>query len=104
MNHGTISIDGVDVGSIGIDALRNELAIIPQDPILFSGSIKTNLDPQNLFSDAELWQVYFNKICIQSLDSSLLKKMHVLPVKFTNSQIQSSADIQYLVTIKDKLI
>lgn len=47
----------MDIGSIGIDALRDALAIIPQDPILFSGSIRMNLDPWDSFSDAELWEV-----------------------------------------------
>ncbi len=42
---GTITIDGQDVGEIGLHILRRTIAIIPQDPVLFSGTIKSNLDP-----------------------------------------------------------
>lgn len=37
---GAVYLDGVDVSSIGLDALRRQLAIIPQDPVLFSGTIR----------------------------------------------------------------
>ncbi|KAJ1437218.1 hypothetical protein B484DRAFT_416639 [Ochromonadaceae sp. CCMP2298] len=55
VDSGRISIDGVDVGLIGLDALRSSLSVIPQDPVLFSGSIRFNLDPFRTHSDAELW-------------------------------------------------
>lgn len=42
---GRVLLDGVEVGAIGLDALRAQLAIIPQDPVLFSGTIRSNLDP-----------------------------------------------------------
>lgn len=42
---GRITIDGVDISRIGLHELRSRLAIIPQDPVLFSGSIRSNLDP-----------------------------------------------------------
>lgn len=45
LRSGSITIDGVDVSKIGLKALRSHLAIIPQDPQLFSGTIRTNLDP-----------------------------------------------------------
>ncbi|GAX75678.1 hypothetical protein CEUSTIGMA_g3121.t1 [Chlamydomonas eustigma] len=54
---GTIYLDNVDVSSIGLDALRSQLAIIPQDPVLFSGTIRSNLDPWDKHSDAKLWEV-----------------------------------------------
>lgn len=52
---GTVYIDGVDTSKIALDALRKEIAIIPQDPVLFSGSLRANLDPWSQYSDAELW-------------------------------------------------
>jgi len=54
---GSISIDGVDISTLGLDALRSKLAIIPQDPVLFSGTIRSNLDPFNQYSDEQLWTV-----------------------------------------------
>ena len=54
---GSVRLDGVDVSLVGLDALRRQLAIIPQDPVLFSGTIRSNLDPWRKHSDAELWSV-----------------------------------------------
>lgn len=41
---------------MGLDVLRRQLAIIPQDPVLFSGSLRTNLDPAGRCGDGELWE------------------------------------------------
>ncbi|CAK4085232.1 unnamed protein product [Aphanomyces euteiches] len=56
---GSIQIDGLDIAAIDLHVLRSRLTVIPQDPVLFSGSLRFNLDPAGAFasSDAELWHV-----------------------------------------------
>ncbi|KDO21874.1 hypothetical protein SPRG_12376 [Saprolegnia parasitica CBS 223.65] len=54
---GSIVLDGVDLGHVPVTTLRSRLTIIPQDPVLFSGSIRFNLDPSSALSDDEVWRV-----------------------------------------------
>lgn len=54
---GEIKIDGRDTGTVGLRELRSKISIIPQEPVLFSESLRYNLDPFNQYDDALLWDV-----------------------------------------------
>ena len=52
---GSIKFDGQDISKVGLETLRKNLAIIPQNPVLYSGTVRTNLDPFKDYEDEQLW-------------------------------------------------
>ncbi|KAI9470014.1 MAG: multi drug resistance-associated protein MRP [Benjaminiella poitrasii] len=57
---GNIAIDGIDISSLRLFDLRSRLTIIPQDPVLFAGTVRENLDPFETHDDVEIWQALEN--------------------------------------------
>ncbi|XP_037327748.2 ATP-binding cassette sub-family C member 10 [Pungitius pungitius] len=57
LNRGQILLDGLDISAVGLAQLRSRLAIIPQDPFLFSGTVRENLDPCGRHPDRRLLEV-----------------------------------------------
>lgn len=71
---GHIEIDGVSTSDIGLEDLRAHLSIIPQDPQLFQGSIRDNLDPGHAYTDEQLWDSLdhaYMKEYVQSMEGKL---------------------------------
>ncbi|KAM0796432.1 ABC multidrug transporter [Usnea florida] len=75
LSGGSISIDGINIAQVGLKDLRTRLAIIPQDPTLFRGTIRSNLDPFNQHSDLELWSALRQSDLVDA-DAKLDDKSH----------------------------
>jgi len=71
---GAVTIDDVDTSHIGTEILRRRISIIPQDPVLFSSTIKYNLDPFNDAKEEELWTV-LEKVQLKTFVNGLPQKL-----------------------------
>ena len=64
---GKVVVDGIDISSIGLHDLRSRFGIIPQDPTLFNGTVRFNLDPLSQHTDQEIWEVRYTTLYLTFL-------------------------------------
>ncbi|KAK1783541.1 hypothetical protein QBC45DRAFT_90973 [Copromyces sp. CBS 386.78] len=87
-DEGKILIDGVDIGLIGLRDLREAITIVPQEPTLFMGTIRTNLDPFNMYTDEEIFAalrrvhlIKADEVIPGAVSTALLPQTPVAPVE-----------------------
>ncbi|XP_074031098.1 probable multidrug resistance-associated protein lethal(2)03659 isoform X2 [Leptinotarsa decemlineata] len=99
---GNIIIDNIDTKMLALEFLRSNIAIIPQDPILFSGTIRSNIDPTERYSDEVIWKA-IEKVNIKRLISNLQEKISDHGSNYSSGQRQLICLVRALVS-KSKII
>ncbi|XGW32576.1 hypothetical protein V3C99_017265 [Haemonchus contortus] len=74
IDSGCIEIDGENISKLSLEELRSRLTIVPQDPVLFSGTLRFNLDPFDAYTDEEIWNALRNAH-LEPFVSSLAEKL-----------------------------
>ena len=72
MSAGQILVDGIDTATVPLRILRSKLGIIPQDPVIFSASVRFNLDPFDEYTDGMIWDA------LTSVDMKVRKYVFLL--------------------------
>ncbi|KAJ3251482.1 hypothetical protein HK103_002386 [Boothiomyces macroporosus] len=98
LSGGSITIDGIDISSIGLYDLRSRLTIIPQDPVLFTGTLRSNLDPLEQNDDQTLWEALKRVHFLESMQSTSNEGLFVSQETLETEVLDSSVTLDYAVT------
>ncbi|KAI9598517.1 P-loop containing nucleoside triphosphate hydrolase protein [Syncephalis fuscata] len=102
---GRIIIDGVDVSKIGLKDLRSRLTIIPEDPGLFSGTLRSNLDPFSMHDDASIWNaVHRSRLISKETSGERRSRLEHLDVTVAENGSNFTSDERRLLGIARALL
>ncbi|KAM0548523.1 hypothetical protein ACHAPJ_009846 [Fusarium lateritium] len=101
---GSIAIDGVDISKLALNDLRSRLSIIPQHPVLFSGTVRSNLDPFGEYTDAQLYDALVRVHLISVEDSANISIFRNLSSPISESGGNLSQGQQQLLCIARALL
>ena len=83
LEEGDISVDGINISEIGLTDLRSAVAVIPQDPVLFQGTVRYNIDPFDSHTDEEVWK---------AIEASNLKEKVIAENAQLNMVVEAEGD------------
>ena len=100
---GQIFIDGININSLYSKAVRSALAVVPQTPFLFNGSLRLNLDPKNIYSDDQIWRVV-EKVQLRDLIEKRSGKDNKLLLQVTENGANFSVGEMQLICLARALL
>jgi energy-coupling factor transporter ATP-binding protein EcfA2 len=103
LTSGKIAIDGHDIAKLGLRRLRQALSVLPLQPVLFSGSIRKNLDPLSQHSDEEVTAHRFCRCCrlLTSLSFQVLRVLKLVKLDSVARAIQGAKELSVAVDARD---
>ncbi|XP_060522347.1 ATP-binding cassette sub-family C member 4-like [Cylas formicarius] len=99
---GIITVDGVDTKTLPLDLLRDSISIIPQEPLLFQGSVRENLDPLKRHTDEEIWTA-LGKVYLKHYVAALHQQVDEHGSNFSTGQRQLMCMARALIK-KNKIV